>query len=451
MRRFIVVLVAMAAAVAFAPSAAQVRQAAPSCSSFRQVTFSDGAVACLDQLPVAGLRSRGGGPTVLEAADRRSIWSLALPTGACAAAHGFSAAYGTVSFSDAAMNESSRVRSEALQQCNAAPGSEARCGCSEVLNTGKSTFTRNEFLAIAAGQGVAASPPGNEVPAPVAAAEARPAVQPPATSTQQPPQQDRVATLEKELRELRERMQPQGASRPAAVARDRPRVRALVIGNGAYASFGKLPNPRNDAEAIAARFRRYGIEVELVLDAGRERIVQALNDYAKRAAGSDINILFYAGHGVQVEGTNYLVPTDLRADGVSPGYLKLNAISLNAVLDYMPAQTRLVFLDACRDNPVSRSLMATRGGGGVGLAPVSTTSGTLIAYATKDGSTAEDGAGRHSPYTAALLEHLDKPQDIAVVLRHVRQSVMRATSNRQEPWEYGSLVGDQLVLSDVAR
>jgi uncharacterized caspase-like protein len=117
----------------------------------------------------------------------------------------------------------------------------------------------------------------------------------------------------------------------------------------------------------------------------------------------------------------------------------------------MPSATRLVFLDACRDNPASRSLTTSRGGGVVGLAPVSTSSGTLIAYATKDGATAEDGQGRHSPYTTALLEHLGRPDDIAVVLRRVRQTVMKLTSNRQEPWEYGSLVGDQLVLSQTAK
>jgi hypothetical protein len=229
------------------------------------------------------------------------------------------------------------------------------------------------------------------------------------------------------------------------------RVRALVIGNGAYASFGKLPNPRNDAEAMAAKFKSMGIEVDLLLDADRDTFVKALNDYSARAVGSDINILYYAGHGVQVEGVNYLVPTNMRADGITAGYIKLSGISLNAALDYMPSATRLVFLDACRDNPASRSLTTSRGGGVVGLAPVSTSSGTLIAYATKDGATAEDGQGRHSPYTTALLEHLGRPDDIAVVLRRVRQTVMKLTSNRQEPWEYGSLVGDQLVLSQTAK
>lgn len=269
--------------------------------------------------------------------------------------------------------------------------------------------------------------------------------------------------LESELKELRAQLQ--AARTPVVTAAAAPvtppaqksataprlKVRALVVGNSAYSSFGKLPNPRNDAQAMAEKFRAMGIQVDLLLDADRDTFVKALNDFSLRAVGHDVNILYYAGHGVQVEGTNYLVPINMRADGISAGYIKLSAISLNAVLDYMPGSTRLVFLDACRDNPASRSLVATRGGAAVGLAPVSAGSGTLIAYATKDGATAEDGQGRHSPYTAALLEHLDRPEDIAVVLRRVRQSVMRATSNRQEPWEYGSLVGEQLVLSQVAR
>lgn len=116
---------------------------------------------------------------------------------------------------------------------------------------------------------------------------------------------------------------------------------------------------------------------------------------------------------------------------------------------YLPGKTKLVFLDACRDNP----LMAS-GSRGIakGLAPISVSEGTLIAYATKDGQTAEDGTGQaNSPFTAALLEHLADPDDIAVVLRTVRSKVMQRTNNRQQPWEYGSLTGGALVLSAIRR
>jgi uncharacterized caspase-like protein len=242
-------------------------------------------------------------------------------------------------------------------------------------------------------------------------------------------------------------------SRPAAgeaPAKAR-RARALVIGNGRYAQLGALPNPPRDAQAIAAKLRSLGIEVDLYQDVDRAGLVRALTEFQGRAAGYDVNLFFYAGHGLQVGGINYIVPVDMTGDASTVGTVKLNTVSLDDALDYLPAATRVVFLDACRDNPLSRSLRATRSSVGVGLAPVSTVSGTLLSYATRDGSTAEDGNGRNSPYTAALLQHLDAQEDIALVLRRVRQAVLKATSQRQEPWEYGSLVGDQLVLSRLAR
>ncbi len=226
---------------------------------------------------------------------------------------------------------------------------------------------------------------------------------------------------------------------------------ALVIGNSAYISFQRLPNPKLDAQAMADKLRSFGIQVDLVMDADRDVLVKALNDYAAKAVGKDVNLLFYAGHGIQVDGVNYLIPTNMKADGISAGYIKLSGIALNVVLDYMPAKTRLVFLDACRDNPAARSLFAARGGASVGLAPVSAATGTLIAYATKEGMVAADGNGRNSPYTTALLKHLDAPLDISIVMRRVRKTVLEMTSNTQEPWEYGSLIGDQLILSQMAK
>ena len=249
-----------------------------------------------------------------------------------------------------------------------------------------------------------------------------------------------------ELQEERRQSQLTNVSRVPRLS-----ARALVIGNGRYASFGRLKNPANDARAIAAKLQGFGIDVDLVLDAERDDLIRALNEYSVRAAGKDISILFYAGHGVQVEGTNYLIPVNMRADGVTSGYVKLAGISLNAALDYLPAKTKLVFLDACRDNAASRALVATRGGASVGLAPVQAGSGTLIAYATRDGATADDGDGRNSPYTSALLQHLDTPDDVALMLRQVRQTVLRNTSGRQEPWEYGSLVGERIVLPLMSR
>lgn len=248
----------------------------------------------------------------------------------------------------------------------------------------------------------------------------------------------------------------QVAAAPVVAARPEPVVprmtaRALIIGNSGYTHFGALPNPRRDATAMAERLRGLGIEADVVIDADRDSLIKALNDFEAKARRVDVNILFYAGHGVQVEGVNYMVPVNMRADGVTAGYIRLAAIPLGAILDYMPAKTRLVFLDACRDNPAARSLVATRSASSVGLAPVQTVSGTLISYATRDGAVAEDGAGQNSPYTTALLRHLGDPDDIAIVLRRVRTAVMQATGGKQEPWDYGSLTGDAIVLGRMAR
>ena len=221
---------------------------------------------------------------------------------------------------------------------------------------------------------------------------------------------------------------------------------ALVIGNSAYAGSSRLPNPVNDSKAISNKLRSLGFQVTELTDSTRDQMVKGLADFSNTAANSDLTLLFYAGHGVQIAGANYMIPVDMNLNDVSQATLK--AVSLNSVVEqYLPGKTKLVFLDACRDNP----LMASVGRGvSKGLAPINVSEGTLIAYATKDGQTAEDGVdGRNSPFTSALLEHLSDPDDIAVVLRTVRSKVMQRTGNRQQPWEYGSLTGGALVLSAI--
>lgn len=236
------------------------------------------------------------------------------------------------------------------------------------------------------------------------------------------------------------------AAAPPPVAQ---KIHALVIGNGAYGT-ARLPNPRNDATAIAERFRAFGFEVTLVLDADRTQLVKALTQFGTQARGADVGIVFYAGHGIQVGGANYLIPVDLDLSGQREVSISLEAVSLDSILnEHLPGRSKLVFLDACRDNPLARSMAYARGAA-TGLAPVQASSGTLISYATRDGGTAADGSGRNSPYTSALLAHLDAPDDIALVLRRVRRQVLESTRGRQEPWEYGSLVGDALVLSNAA-
>jgi len=234
-------------------------------------------------------------------------------------------------------------------------------------------------------------------------------------------------------------------SRPASFAMVNE-AHALVIGNSAYRGSNRLPNPANDARAIKQKLEALGFKVTVVNDASRDEMVRGLSNFSKTAARADLSVLFYAGHGFQVSGVNYMAPVDMSLN--DPSRATLQAVSLNqAVEQYLPGKTKLVFLDACRDNP----LMAASGRGiSKGLAPINVSEGTLISYATKDGQTADDGQGQvNSPYTAALLEHLSDPDDIAVVLRTVRAKVLQRTNNRQQPWEYGSLTGGALVLSAI--
>ena len=239
-------------------------------------------------------------------------------------------------------------------------------------------------------------------------------------------------------------LEKQLAKKPNAIGR-KLNAHAIVIGNSAYSGSSKLANPFNDAKAISLKLRSLGFVVTDVFDANRNQLVSSLSKFSKSAENAELSLLFYAGHGVQIANVNYILPVDLNMNDLNQ--VPLQGISLTSVVDqYLPGKTKLVFLDACRDNPLmqtaSRSVSR-------GLAPINASEGTLISYATKDGQTAMDGDGKNSPFTTALLEHLGDPDDIAVVLRKVREKVMRNTNNRQQPWEYGSLTGGELVLSAI--
>ena len=436
------------------------------CSIYTVIDFADGRKVCLSEVPAASrLQPAGGRSSLIDIAAQRQIWSLWAPEqAACSRVYGFDWMPTPISFSDQIIRTTEAVRTNARRKCESQL-KDVGCQCVEVATTGSSPLALDRFSAVMG----ALAPGAGDASPPVAAAAAGSTVNPsaripPAAPVPPPalataPQRPTTASdnetvqLRKDLAALRREIAEGERSRASPLpVPARARVRALVIGNSNYRFFGRLANPVNDAKAIAQKLAGFGIDVQTVLDADRDSFIRALNTYADRSVPGDIGILFYAGHGVQVDGTNYLVPVNMQADGVSAGYLKLAGISLNDVIGYMPATTRLVFLDACRDNPATRGLVATRSTSvGVGLAPVTTATGTLISYATRDGAVAEDGNGPNSPYTSALLQHLDVPQDIALVLRQVRQSVMRMTGNRQQPWEYGSLVGEQLILSQVAR
>jgi caspase domain-containing protein len=443
-----------------------------SCPFWQALTFPDGSKGCLTDFAWAHQKPAGFSFTISQIVPRHGGVAFAQAMGpGCPRVVSAGFHDGLSSTPPGGIMAPGFVASRtdrALTACQSALGAarDAGCTCKIVVQDGEAKVSRDELVALGSGPGVAPSAgavASVQVPGPQ-----KPAAPMPSPSTQGPagvPAQAAAAAAQKgepstsseltamrqELQDLRQQI---GADRPRtgqAEPGKRLNVRALVIGNSGYQHFARLVNPANDARAIAQKLGSLGVKVDLVLDADRDAMVKALNDYSVRAAGTDVNILFYAGHGVQVEGVNYLVPVNMRTDGVSAGYVKLSGISLNATLDYLPARARIVFLDACRDNPLSRSLLATRSSSAIGLAPVTVTSGTLIAYATRDGATAEDGTGRNSPYTAALLQHLDSPMDISIVLRQVRQTVMSMTSNRQEPWEYGSLLGGELVLAKIAR
>jgi len=238
---------------------------------------------------------------------------------------------------------------------------------------------------------------------------------------------------------------PEGSSKQTTKS-----VKALVIGNSNY-GVSALINPANDAQAIAKRLAEFGFKVDLVLDGNRKNLISALTKYQAESSKYDINILFYAGHGIQLNGINYIIPVDmsLAPNGAN---VEFDAIPVNSIVEkYMQANTKLVFLDACRDNPLSRSLqVASRSSGGAsrGLAPMEVGGGTLISYSTKDGSVALDGDGKNSPYTEAMLAHMNERIDISLLLRKIRKTVMAKTNGKQVPWDYGSLLTDELVLSN---
>lgn len=239
---------------------------------------------------------------------------------------------------------------------------------------------------------------------------------------------------------------------PAAAHAER-RV-ALVMGNAAYASVARLANPYNDAEAIGAMLREAGFEtVDIHRDLDRAGMVKALRLFETKVKDAEIGVIFYAGHGVEIGGQNYLLPVDTKL--ATDRDAEDEAISLDRVLRAVDgaSRLRLVILDACRDNPFLARMTRTfgnRSSAGRGLAQTEApSSDMLIAYAAKAGTTAEDADGSNSPFTKALVRHLATPGlDIRLALGRVRDDVLKATSRRQEPHVYGSLGGTALPLSN---
>ncbi|MEM6843664.1 MAG: caspase family protein [Bacteroidota bacterium] len=217
---------------------------------------------------------------------------------------------------------------------------------------------------------------------------------------------------------------------------------ALVIGNSAYQQGGQLRNPINDANAMKSTLEGLGFTVMKYENLQQNEIKRAIDDFGQQLKNYDVGLFFYAGHGVQVNGSNYLIPIDAQlASAYDVEYDCVRADRVLAKMEGANSRTNIVMLDACRDNPFERSW--TRGTQGNGLAFMSAPRGSLVAYATAPGQTASDGGGEHGIYTEALLNHLTTPNlTIEQVFKRVRATVSQKSEGKQIPWESTSLTGD---------
>lgn len=224
---------------------------------------------------------------------------------------------------------------------------------------------------------------------------------------------------------------------------------ALVIGNSAYVNAPALANPANDAKAMAASLKALGFKVVLGLDLDKSHFEKTLRTFTKELETAEAGLLYYAGHGLQVSGQNYLVPVD--ASLAVERDLDFEAIRLDFVLKQMEldrdGKTNIVFLDACRDNPLAKNLARTMGTRSVaisqGLAEAKTGVGTFIAYSTQPGNVALDGTGANSPFASALAQRVREPdQSLNSVMIKVRNDVLALTQGKQVPWDHSALTGD---------
>src|SRR5471032_2310990 len=223
---------------------------------------------------------------------------------------------------------------------------------------------------------------------------------------------------------------------------------AFVVGNGAYKNVAQLPNPPVDARAMASVLRNVGFEVVEGTNLSRDKMTEKLLEFGKKAQGADVAVFFYAGHGIAIAGSNYLLPVD--ADIKSEMDVKLGAaLNIDLTLDQTmsDAKVKLVFLDACRDNPFAAKIKSNSATRSVsvqtGLAEMKSGEGTLIAFATGPGQTALDGKeGANSPFTRALIAHIATPGvEIQQAMTEVRAQVNEETSKGQLPWGHTNLIG----------
>lgn len=223
---------------------------------------------------------------------------------------------------------------------------------------------------------------------------------------------------------------------------------ALVIGNGGYKAVSQLANPPNDAGDVAESLKTLGFNVTLGVDLDQAQMRRAIADFGRRAASADVSLFYYGGHGLQVSAHNYLIPVDARLHTVDD--IDKRTIHFDDVLDAQAkgAGVHLVFLDACRNNPLKDASVTLRS---AGLARVGNAAGFLIAFATQPDAVAFDGGGRNSPFARSLLEHMASPGvDISSMMIAVRRDVIASTGGAQIPWENSSLTRQFYFAGDAA-
>ncbi len=230
-----------------------------------------------------------------------------------------------------------------------------------------------------------------------------------------------------------------------AIAADRI---ALVIGNSKYEHLGTLPNTLNDAQSMSASLKEMGYETTTLIDASDVVFRRELRNFSMESSRASVAVVFYAGHGAQVNGENFLLPIDIEVPKRESD-IRLSSIKVDDVINSIQSKTKVIFLDACRDNPsLLKSLASGRGSYRGGLAPANGSSfelggsGVFIAYATDAGSVALDSIGKeNSPFTTALLNHMKKPMSIDDMFSMVTRDVRQATKNTQRPYKYASMDG----------
>ena len=228
--------------------------------------------------------------------------------------------------------------------------------------------------------------------------------------------------------------------------------RAFIVGNANYLHTTALANPTNDARDLATRLRELGWDVTVQFDASRSALLKGFSTFAGALQPDDLSMVYFAGHALQIGGENYLAPVDARAK--TEDDVRRQFVSLNAFLADLSrlSRTRIVILDACRDNPLAEGLSGGEGtrslGTAKGLARVYAGVGSFIVYSTQPGNVALDGSGRNSPFTKALLDHMSLAgADVHAVMRRVRADVQQDTREQQIPWENSSLIDEVAFAS----